>query len=219
MWGAGIFAMLWTGCGGSLVLPDLPPGDAAAGRHLGEDVLRCGACHGADLGGDGAAPNLTAGEGGVASRYDARAWATAVWGGRSADGEPLAGKPLPGWSALTARDLADLSAWLGALPPVDRAVGDGPSGWPTLWGPSPVPEVRAPARPDAPYGAWLGEVAGCAGCHADGLVAWAQAGHTGAELAVAIGPAGPAGHAGGWPGLTLTELDALWVTVRYGGGE
>ena len=109
------------------------PGDAAAierGAHLAR--TRCVFCHGDDLGGkkfiDDAsfmivnAPNLTRGQGGLASTYaDDATWVRAIRHGVNSQGRALIVMPSENFYFLSDSDVGDLVAYLKSLPPVDRS--------------------------------------------------------------------------------------------------
>ena len=173
--------MLWLlGCGGKLLTPvtgvadvQLPEGDVERGRYLGEELLRCDVCHAADLGGrmmvDGfpmgriVAPDLT---GGIAPSVVA----LAVREGISSSGTPTVMMPAT-YAALSDQELADLTAWMAALPAVEREL-------PSVQELGPVSAMLLKkgawafgphARRDvADEGERLAGLA-CAGCHGEGL--------------------------------------------------
>jgi mono/diheme cytochrome c family protein len=166
-------------------------GAVARGRHFAVAIAKCATCHGGDLGGmviieNGAfgrlvAPNLTPGRGGIGRAYAGADWERAIRHGVGRDGRPLRFMPAPDYSAIGARDLADLVAYLKALAPVDRELPETRVG--------PVARVLALLVPDFPllaaarldhaaphpaapapavtreYGAYLARVGGCTGCH------------------------------------------------------
>jgi len=167
------------------------PADAEAiarGEHLA--VTRgCTECHAADLGGrvlvDAfpigrlAAPNLTAGKGGVAP-LDAIRMERAIRHGLGADGRLLLYMPTTDFSALSDADVADLMAYVSTRPPVDREMA------PPLAGPlmrvlflldkAPLAyalkvdhhaahTAAVGAAPTAEYGHYIAR--GCTGCHGE----------------------------------------------------
>lgn len=105
-------------------------GDAAHGKFLVKDVLVCGECHGADLGGGVvlespllgrvSAPNLTAGKGGLGAK-SLHEWDLAVRHGL-ANRRALLLMPSEGYSHLSAQDMRDVAAYLALAPKVDRHV-------------------------------------------------------------------------------------------------
>ncbi len=105
-------------------------GDAARGKYLVKDVLVCGECHGADLGGGVVlenaalgritAPNLTTGRGGIGAK-SLHEWDLAIRHG-IANGRALLLMPSEGYAHLSAQDLRDVVAYFGVLPKVDRTV-------------------------------------------------------------------------------------------------
>jgi mono/diheme cytochrome c family protein len=111
------------------------PSDAAAlerGRHLAHSVTGCAACHGSDLGGKPfmedpvigtiAAPNLTAGRGGIAASYTVDDWVRAVQHGVAKDGRVLGGMPSNLFASLSDADMGAILAYVTSVPPVDRDV-------------------------------------------------------------------------------------------------
>ena len=104
-------------------------GSTAAGKHLAT-ISSCTSCHGADLSGaafvDEApigyvpAPNLTTGLGGVGAEYSDADWEMALRHGVGADGRTLIMMPSEHYAFYGDSDLAQLIAYLKALPPVDN---------------------------------------------------------------------------------------------------
>jgi cytochrome c553 len=157
-------------------------GDADRGEFLARSVLACDTCHGADLSGgvpvDGfpmgrlVAPNLT--PAGVGSAYGEEDWVRAVRHGVALDGRPLVFMWAAEWQHLTQEDLADLVAFLEALPPVESELPKqklGPVGKKLVkdgvWLQVDAVDHQAdiPRRTDVERGQYLAEVAGCHGCH------------------------------------------------------
>lgn len=110
--------------------------DAAAaerGRYLYQS-RGCVACHGADGAGrvfvdhpnglrlQGA--NVTRGTGGAVAAYTERDWVRAIRHGVNPAGQPLFVMPSEDFNRLTDADLADLVAYVRALPPVDARGGE-----------------------------------------------------------------------------------------------
>jgi mono/diheme cytochrome c family protein len=149
-------------------------------------VLGCVVCHGLDLGGASMqggtlvgrlwAPNLTRGRGGLGSVYTTEDWARVVRHGVARDGRGLLYMRARRWAHLSEGDLADLVAWFGAMPAVDRlaepsepglalplvlALGDGVDAARV----DDATPSRVPYGPTAAYGRYLAELAGCHDCH------------------------------------------------------
>ena len=169
----------------------------ARGRHLEVAVLGCTDCHGQDLGGDLMlhepglfeihAPNLTAGEGGVAARYSDADWVRAIRHGVDPDGRGLLFMPAEIFHHLSSEDLAGVIAYVKSVPPVHNEVPQPKFGLlgRIVVGLGQLPEtLLVPARGidhDAPfagdiapsasaeYGAYLAEIAYCTLCHGDDL--------------------------------------------------
>lgn len=107
--------------------------DAAAierGRYLVHAVAVCSVCHGEDLAGQVMSdswiygyvrtPNLTAGRGGVGSRYEVVDWVRAIRHGVSREGRAFAFMPVDHYFHITDDDLGAMIAYLRSLPPVDN---------------------------------------------------------------------------------------------------
>lgn len=100
------------------------------GRHIAL-TRGCLHCHGDDLGGatvlDNAligklsGPNLTRGRGGLPPEFMNQDWVRAIRHGVRPDGRPLVLMPSAEFATLSKNDFADLLAFLGAAPRVDRA--------------------------------------------------------------------------------------------------
>lgn len=219
-------------------------GDIERGRHLATSVLGCAACHGEDLGGGVVAsgpwhgtvvaPNLT--PSGPCGAWTPEVWAAVLRSGRSPDGRLLRWMPSWRWSALSEADLADVVAWLDALPAAEGPPPQGtpgPGAWLTLLAGPVTTEACAdgcpapPRAPDAAYGAYLGGLAGCSDCHGAALQGHAlstagrvpRPGWTGADFARAVITDGDGvAHAevptADYARLELTEIDALWQWAR-----
>lgn len=161
------------------------------GAHLAV-VRGCVDCHGADLGGRLfideqpmarlTATNLTAGRGGVASRYADADWVRAIRHGVAPDGRALLFMPSHEFNPLGDEDVGALVAYIKSLPPVDSDLPEssvGPLGRALfLAGQVPLlpaelidhaaPRGAAPAPgATAEYGAYL--ATGCTGCHGAGF--------------------------------------------------
>lgn len=161
----------------------------ARGEHLSR-TMGCRHCHGERLGGavyvDDApfrltAPNLTAGAGGIGSRYTTIDWVRALRHGVDPAGEPLLAMPSPSYHELSDRDLTALVAYLQQLPPVDTTLPPTrikPLGYlligagqidpaagvvPSTQHPDPVPVTES-----LEYGAYLYGAA-CKHCHGSSL--------------------------------------------------
>jgi mono/diheme cytochrome c family protein len=189
----------------------------ARGRHFA-GIYGCVECHGQDLGGaviaDAppffiAAPNLTAGRGGIGGAYTPVDWERSIRHGVRPNGQSLFIMPARAYHHVADRDIADLIAYLRRVPPVDRELpareirplgrllGAGPM--------DPSFEVMdEPARTDAPppgptaeYGAYLTSI--CGYCHGDGLRGM-QPPDPDAPLAPDLGAAGQ------WPFEVFEEV-------------
>ncbi len=161
----------------------------ARGEHLTK--MLCAGCHGADLGGtekwfaDDAlgrvdAPNLTAGEGGVAEEFATdEDWVRAIRHGVDPQGKPIFMPAVVGLSYMSNEDLGTIVAYLKTIPPVDRKteernftalakimIGAG------VFGKLPAEAVSHNPNPSAPvagvtleYGQYLVEIMDCKSCH------------------------------------------------------
>jgi mono/diheme cytochrome c family protein len=110
----------------------IPTGPEAItrGQHLARS-RGCTECHGADFGGakvveDGAmgrwyGPNLTAGEGIRAGKFNNDDWVRAIRHGVGPDGRPLFLMPSEEYQHLSDEDLGDVIAYAKSVPPVNRA--------------------------------------------------------------------------------------------------
>lgn len=159
----------------------------AAGARL-THLYGCQDCHVGDLGGrlliqSGAfgrvaAPNLTAGRGGVGARYTDTDYERAIRHGRRPSGRSLLIMPSADYQQLTNEDLGRIIAYVRSVPPVDREfppVEPGPILRLLLGTQSDalLQAVRAAQTadhtaslepgPTVEYGAYL--TAGCRGCH------------------------------------------------------
>ncbi len=159
----------------------------ARGAHL-VNIYGCNDCHTRDFSGQVfadappfriTAANLTAGKGGIGSRYTAEDFDRTVRHGIKPDGRSVLIMPSAAFHGISDRDMAALIAYLQQVPPVDaehpptevRLMGRLLSAGPF----DPAFEVRTdPARADMPepgptveYGAYLAYV--CAYCHGENM--------------------------------------------------
>jgi cytochrome c553 len=196
----------------------VPHGDSAAyarGEHLVTSVLSCQECHGADLGGGVvvepgpmgylAAPNLTAGSGGVGAHFDVADWVRALRYGVRADGTSFLIMPSEAYAELADDDMVAIIAYLRELPPVDRSFEPprlGPVGRALLAAgqlhliadlvPRDLtPRATVEAAPDAEYGRYLAGIGGCTSCHKPDLSGGLVTGPPGAPLSTNLTAAGP----------------------------
>lgn len=164
------------------------------GAHIARS--HCTFCHGDDLAGKAFiedagfillnAPNLTRGQGGVASRYtDDAAWIRSIRHGVNPQGRALIIMPAENFYFLTDRDLRDVIAYVKSLPPVDRTheaprpsvVARALLGAGILDGILPVQiiDLRATRLAAVPEGAtpdhgkYLVDTVGCRNCHGSQL--------------------------------------------------
>jgi len=178
------------------------PADSASvarGRHLAEAVTVCQECHGEHLEGKLLfdepsiatvyTSNLTAGRGGVGTRYTDADYARAIRHGVTSDGRGLIIMHADAYHNLSREDLGSLIAYVRSLPPVDNEVPpastaplgkifialgffDQPS-MPLV--PAEVIDHNAPfstATPEgetAAYGKYLVSIALCRMCHGSDL--------------------------------------------------
>ena len=192
------------------------PAQIARGRHLATAVSKCTECHGADLGGkmfiDGMpmgvliASNLTAGKGGVLSRYNDAQLDAAIRHGVGADKRGLLIMPSEEFQHLSDEDAAAIIAYIRSVPPVDRQLEQtrvGPLGH-VLYATGQLPLVPAeiidhkprarsapPAGATREYGQYLVSVGGCTGCHGPNL-------------------GGSSGHGPGAPNITPAGVVSSW---------
>jgi len=166
------------------------PAQVARGKHVTTAVSKCTECHGEDLGGkvfiDGMpmgvliASNLTAGKGGVLSRYTDAQLEAAIRHGVRHDKRGLLFMPSDEFQHLSDEDAAAVIAYMRSVPPVDRELAPsrvGPLGH-VLFATGQLPLVPAEKIDHAPrarrvppagvtreYGQYLTSVGGCTGCH------------------------------------------------------
>ncbi|MDH5234953.1 MAG: cytochrome c [Gemmatimonadota bacterium] len=187
----------WTGAelGKKVALPThefRAPTDAASvarGEHVVRALVKCGECHGADLGGQPVvddpaigrvvATNITRGQGGVLATYSDADLERAIRHGLAKDGRRLVVMPSNEYQFISDEDLGAVIAYLRTVPPVDREVGPqkvGPlaralfaAGKFPLFPGTEVTHLQAPV-PSVPvdstvaYGKYIGDI-GCSGCH------------------------------------------------------
>jgi mono/diheme cytochrome c family protein len=180
-----------------VMMPDvvLPhdDGSIAWGGHLVDAVTGCQDCHGQDLSGRVmsddpvallAAPNLTAGLGGLGGELSDEDWIRAIRYGVRRDGRSLLVMPSYAYAHLSDRDLGAMVAYLKQLPPVDNelpALKLRPLGRALLAaGPLDGELVARKASLLAPsdgiepgmsleYGQYLATISGCTSCHGPDL--------------------------------------------------
>jgi mono/diheme cytochrome c family protein len=212
------------------------PTDAAAierGRHMVTVVSDCTGCHGADLSGtyvldDPAigrllAPNLTNGAGGFGTVLTDEDIARVLRYGVLPDGKSVRVMPADDYTHLTDADLGAMIAYIRSVPAVDTdhaPTALGPVGRALLVS-GQLPIMVAPRidfasagsppvamGPTHEYGAYLINVAGCAGCHGQGLSGGLiPGGPPGFPEAANLTPSGEVG--------TWTEEDFI-NTIRTG---
>ena len=204
------------------------PTDAEAiarGEHLVHSVSLCADCHSENLEGQVfidneapigyiAAPNLTAGEGGVGATNTDAQWELAIRHGVGHDGRALAIMPSGNLNHLSDADLGAILAYIKQLPPVDNVLGErnlifpgtiifGVMAYNEVFPVSYVdheqPGANAPAAGvTAEYGEYLSYIASCRDCHGPNLAG-------GVDPNAPTGPnLTPAGELQGW-----TEADFL----------
>jgi cytochrome c553 len=190
----------------------------ARGSHLAS-TIGCADCHGENLSGRAVidappmgrvvAPNLTPGKGGVGPSLTAETIERALRHGVSRANRPLMIMPSEEYQHLSDADVQALASYVHSLKPVDNeqaphnlmllpralmVAGQLPILAAEKIGESPAKPMTATPGPTAEYGAYLGTVAGCTGCHGPGLSggkipggdpAWGPAAN--------ISPAGPIG--------------------------
>jgi mono/diheme cytochrome c family protein len=173
------------------------PTDAAAlerGEHMVTVISECIGCHGPDLSGGAiiddpaigrlVAPNLTAGQGGFGGVLSDDDFARVLRYGVLPDGKSVRVMPADDYTHFTDEDLGAVIAYIRSVPPVDTdhpPSALGPLGRVLLvTGQLPImiaprinfAEVGSPPVEQGPtleYGSYLIKVAGCSGCHGQGL--------------------------------------------------
>lgn len=167
------------------------PADSSAmahGEHL-THIYGCADCHGADLSGKVlvdappfrvTAPNLTAGRGGIGSRYAVEDLDRAVRHGIKPDGRSVLVMPSSAYHHMSDSEAATLIAYLQQVPPVDNELPPTEMRLPgRLMAAAlidPAAEVRLeraattgpPPAPTAEYGAYLTSIS-CGHCHGEKL--------------------------------------------------
>lgn len=175
----------------ALTTVEVPTDEASVawGGHLVNAVTSCRDCHGADLAGavmsdDAAAlmaaPNLTAGRGGIGAEMTDADWVRAIRHGVRSDGRSLLVMPSYAYARLSDRDLGAMVAYLKQLPPVDNEVPEfklRPLGRALVAAGAFDEEFVAKKMPAAgsygevepglslEYGEYLATVGGCISCH------------------------------------------------------
>jgi mono/diheme cytochrome c family protein len=192
------------------------PADSAAvarGAHLVQ-IGTCATCHGSDLGGRVyadmgpvgvvAGPNLTRGRGGRGGFFTDEDWVRAIRFGIRANGTSLIMMPSEVFMNFSDDDLGAMIAYLKQVQPIDREMPTTRFG---ILGRALLAAGRlkiltapkTPAKPavaavpiddSAPYGKYLVEASGCAGCHGYGLSGGRVAGPPGLPPASNLTPAG-----------------------------
>ena len=166
----------------------------ARGRHLARAISKCIVCHGEDLSGqvlvnDGAMGrwvpmNITAGKGGVGTKFTDADYVRAIRHGVAPDGRKLMMMPSREYVQLSAEDLGAIIAYVKSVPPVDKELPAstlGPVARALLTAHkiplydaeeldhSLAPPPALPIGPTMEYGHYLANVGGCTGCHGPGL--------------------------------------------------
>src|SRR5262245_24231426 len=192
------------------------PADAAAiarGEHLFKSIS-CTLCHGEDAGGSVyadmgpvgvvAGPNLTRGRGGVGADRTEADFVRAIRYGVRKDNTTLIMMPSEVYTHMSDADLGAVVAYLRQLPPIDRELPRShfkPLGRtllalgkmniltaPKTFHDAKMTDVSAGAT--AEYGRYLADVAGCRGCHGDGLSGGRVAGPSNLPPAANLTPTG-----------------------------
>jgi cytochrome c553 len=188
----------------------------AWGSHLVNAVTGCQDCHGPGLSGSViaddaaalvAAPNLTAGRGGIGAGFSDADWIRAIRHGVRRDGRSLLIMPSYAYAHLSDHDLGAMVAYLKQIPPVDNELPDfrlRPLGRALVAAGVFDEEIVAKKMPAttggdaiAPgltleYGRYLATVGGCTSCHRPDLKGGPM-GAPGAPPAADISPTALAG--------------------------
>jgi mono/diheme cytochrome c family protein len=169
----------------------IPQDPAAIERGKRWASIYCAGCHGDNLAGTVflsdpsigriPAPNLTAGNGGVAPEYTDIDWVRVLRDGVEPSGKPVLIMPSSDFYYLSDGDLADIIAYVKSVPKVDNDLGDytlAPMAYVLLslgaFGDAIPAETinQTGARPSAPapgataaYGDYLVKSMGCRTCH------------------------------------------------------
>jgi mono/diheme cytochrome c family protein len=200
---------------GSVVVPT----DAASvehGHHLA--TILCMECHKADLGGDphffdggalgqGIAPNLTSGQGGLGAQFTDADFVRAIRHGVKPDGTSVFLMPSTDFYYLSDQDLGDLIAYVRSVPAVDRQTPEphaelsfignvmyGAGLFGNLLRAGRIEQLGdAPSAPQpgitAAYGQYLMTINGCHDCHGPQL-AGGKPSQPGSPLAPNLTPGG-----------------------------
>ena len=213
---------------------DIPTDEEAIarGQHIADTISVCSECHESDLRGKVfineapigliAAPNLTAGKGGIGADYTDEDWIRAIRHGIGGDGRTLGAMPSNAFAHMSDEDLGALIAYLKRVPPVDNELPARDIMFPGtiilgVLGYADLPvslidhdaaqNVSAPeAGVTAEYGEYLTHIGGCLDCHGAKLAgrpADAEGPPPGPNLT-------PAGNPGNW-----SEEDFI-NTIRSG---
>lgn len=170
--------------------------DSAAirrGAHIVNAVTACAGCHGTGLEGkmfdtppmlvSMAAPNLTAGQGGVGAGADVAYWDRAIRRGIGKDGRSLMIMPSQAYAHMSEADFAAVVAYLQTLAPADNPLparkvgllggaligaGQFPLAAHTIAEQKTQPAQVQPAA-SAAYGEYLVTIAACSDCHGPDL--------------------------------------------------
>ena len=167
------------------------PARIAHGKHLVD--MTCRGCHTPDLGGQAGwmdvAPlatidslNLTSGKGGIASTFSDADYVRAIRHAVDPQGKGTFMVSVTAFQNLSDNDLGDIVAYLRTAPPVDRehaprqfrplgyillALGKLP--WPVNIASHATNISAPPVGPDAVYGKYFVDSAGCRDCHGPNL--------------------------------------------------
>lgn len=166
----------------------------ARGKHLANYVSVCVDCHGANLEGtvfidDPAlgrviAPNLTTGKNGMGAALSDGDFAKAIRYGVLPNGKSVRVMPADDYHHLSDEDLGAIIAYVRSLPPQDSGLPNNemrPFGRVLLaLGQLPImiadrinfantPPAAVKQEVSLDYGKYLGDIAGCTGCHGPGL--------------------------------------------------
>jgi cytochrome c553 len=210
-------ARIFDNVGHDLVLPT-DSASIANGDRL-STAYGCRDCHGDDLGGTKmidepafavlAAPNLTAGPGGIGSDYSPTDWERAIRHGVARDGRALVIMPSGSYSHFSDRDIGEIVAYLRQAAPVARSFDPPRMGAMSrlaaaMAGGELVPAIAieheaahpepVERAPSAAFGEYLAQ--GCKGCHGQDFSGSAPA--MGDDVAAANLTPHPDTGLGGW---------------------